>query len=82
VALICGVFGGYIGKTCEKFVKCFTTAFVGAFLFAYGLAFYLNNYPSLDVNKDELDPWIYLYFGTQILLTVLGTWFQIYLFRD
>ena len=56
-------------------MKCFTTAFVGAFFFAYGLAFYLNNYPSLEVNKDELDLWIYLYFGTQIFLTVLGTWF-------
>jgi hypothetical protein len=63
VALICGLLGAYIAKTCENFVKCFTTAFVGAFLFAYGLAFYFNHYPSLDVNKDELDPWIYLYFG-------------------
>ena len=68
VALIFGILGGYIGKTCEQFVKCFTTAFIGSFFFANGISFYLNNYPSFEINKDQtqdkIDPWVYAYFGT------------------
>ncbi len=63
-------------------MKCFTTALVGGFLFAYGLAFYLVPNPSVDVNEDELDPWIYLYFILQLFLTISGTYFQLQFFGD
>lgn len=86
-----GLLGGYLGRKMNHVAKCIGAAFVGSFLVVRGVGMFAPKgyaYPSeFEMSAESLQgataqTAIWLYLGGLVVLTVVGTLVQAYLFRD
>ena len=78
----CGcVLGVYLGYKWKKYVKCVSTALIGAAMVVRGIGCYAPGFPNIvisDVNTDmEVDNYMIAYFAGFVVLFIFGTVWQL-----
>lgn len=80
---------GYLGSKLDKIVRVFGTSAIGAFMVIKGIGFYLDDSPDVDQIFDQIKKGdllftydVYCYLLGMIFLFLLGTRYQLKLFKN
>jgi len=83
IAFASGILGAWLGRSMSRFLRSAGTAFFGSFMVIRGIACYAGHYPGdSGPGTVESPAALWGYLGGLILLTVAGTWVQLYCSRE
>ena len=74
---VAGCVGAWVGRKCNKFVKCAGTSLIGSFFLFHGISHYAGGFPPLVLEIQENLTWkFYVYCAGMVVATIGGTYVQ------